>query len=61
MQKLLLRRGEVTDLLGVTSKILTKWVDAGLVTPRQFPGCKNFYYRPEILKLLENETETEFA
>tara|TARA_Y100000593_G_scaffold33336_1_gene65587 strand:- start:11511 stop:11705 length:195 start_codon:yes stop_codon:yes gene_type:complete len=53
MKKLLLRRGEVCDLLGISNKVLTKFVAAGLVKPRKFPGCRAFYYRPEIERLVE--------
>jgi predicted site-specific integrase-resolvase len=56
-EKLLLRRGEVLELLGVTDRILTRMVREGVIKPVQFPGCRAFYRRADILEAIDRHEQ----
>ena len=45
------------ELLGVTSKVLSRMVQEKIVTPVQFPGCRAFYRRKDILAAAGYENE----
>lgn len=48
---LLLRRAQVEQILGVTSRQITKFVESGMLQPVKRAGCWNFYKRDEVLEL----------
>lgn len=60
--KLWLRRGEIIDGIGINEEIFTKWVRAGLVTPKYFPGqARAFYERAEVVKVQPQAKASQIA
>jgi predicted site-specific integrase-resolvase len=47
----LLRRRDVLDTLGITSKQLSKLIDSGLIKPIRKRGCRAWYRSDDLGKL----------
>jgi len=57
-KKVLLRRGEVRDWLGLDDNEVTKWIENGSLKPRYFrPRSRAFFVRKEIEQLIDNTKE----
>lgn len=61
-EKLFLRRGEVTEILGISEETMTKLVQAGTLTPRYLvDGGRAYFMRTDVLKLTNRDAAERAA